>query len=336
MRILLLTTDTTLAGAERVVADLAAGLQASGVAVSVAGLMAVRPDAGDLVSHLAEQGIPVTSCGLTSRTEPWKLARLVRCIRRTRPDLLPAHPFHANLAAAVLAGIGGAHLLWTHHNMDARVRGTRGRVYRALWGRVHHHVFVSRSVRDYHRAHVGTHPCETVVPNGVDLAPYLRLRPGPSPVVGALGRLVPEKGFGDLVSAFARFRREVPDARLRIAGEGPDRDRLQARIRADGLEACVELPGFISDVPGFLSELGLFVHPSHGEGYGRVIVEALAAGVPVAASSLAPLREVGGEAVAWFEPRSVPEMLQAMRRMHRRHGDAEASPVYVGPSSRRG
>ncbi|PZU06887.1 glycosyltransferase [Sphingomonas sp.] len=105
-------------------------------------------------------------------------------------------------------------------------------------------------------------------------------------MVMAAGRLVPEKGFGMLIEAFARTR--DPDAMLTIVGEGPDEGRLRALIGALNLEDRVTLAGYQPDIRPWLDRARLFVLSSDYEGYPAVMIEALAAGRPVIATDCTP------------------------------------------------
>ena len=102
-------------------------------------------------------------------------------------------------------------------------------------------------------------------------------------LVVAVGRLSPEKDFVTLIDAVAllALRR---DLRLVIAGEGPQRAQLEARIAEKGLEKVVELAGFQADPLPLLLRASLFVSSSRYEGFGNAIIEALACGVPVVAT----------------------------------------------------
>lgn len=109
----------------------------------------------------------------------------------------------------------------------------------------------------------------------------------------AAGRLVPEKGFDILIDAFAALVRSgrAGDADLVIVGEGPDRARLTRLVVQHGLGARVAMPGYVEDIRPWLDDARLFVLPSRFEGYGAVIVEALAAGRPVVATRCTPAVE---------------------------------------------
>lgn len=105
---------------------------------------------------------------------------------------------------------------------------------------------------------------------------------GRPPVVLAVGRLSAEKGMIDLIEAFARVRR--PEARLIVGGDGPERERLTARVAELGLADRVSLPGRI-DPNAYYPAARVVAVPSRTEAFGLVLVEALAHGLPIVATS---------------------------------------------------
>jgi glycosyltransferase involved in cell wall biosynthesis len=106
------------------------------------------------------------------------------------------------------------------------------------------------------------------------------LATGQPPVVLGAGRLTRQKDFPTLVRAFAIVAAER-DCRLMIIGEGREREVLEPLIDELGLRGRVLLPGFVDDPIGFMGQAALFVLSSAWEGFGNVLVEAMAAGTPV-------------------------------------------------------
>lgn len=125
---------------------------------------------------------------------------------------------------------------------------------------------------------------ESLIPNRRLTAPEIsalrqQLGAGASDyVVGGVGRLARSKGFDLLIEAFKRA--DLPAARLVIVGEGRERGRLERQCVGP-----IALPGFRSDVKDCYQAFDLFVSPSRSEPLGRVVLEALDAGVPVVASA---------------------------------------------------
>jgi glycosyltransferase involved in cell wall biosynthesis len=114
---------------------------------------------------------------------------------------------------------------------------------------------------------------------------------GPGPLIGAAGALVAHKGPRVLLEALAA----LPGLRCVIAGEGPLRGALTAQAAALGLGDRLKLLGQRENLPAVLAALDLLVHPSLEEGLGQVVVEAMAAGVPVLVSAAGGLPEVVGD-----------------------------------------
>lgn len=107
---------------------------------------------------------------------------------------------------------------------------------------------------------------------------------GDPPLILAAGRLVAAKGFADVIAAAAILRDSGRAFRVEIHGEGPLHDSLQADIARRGLQDLVRLAGHSADLAVDLARADLFVLSSVREGFGNVIVEAQAAGIPVIAT----------------------------------------------------
>lgn len=122
-----------------------------------------------------------------------------------------------------------------------------------------------------------------VIPNPVTLAPGLVAHPGPGNRLVAAGRLVEQKGFDLLIRAFAMAAREIPEARLTIFGEGPLRGTLETLARSLDVAGRVSLPGISRSPSDWISAGDAFVLSSRYEGFPNVLLEALAARLPVVA-----------------------------------------------------
>lgn len=103
-------------------------------------------------------------------------------------------------------------------------------------------------------------------------------------LVLSVGRLHPAKGHDVLLRGFAAARQRRPGLRLVILGEGDARAALQAQAAELGLGRSLSMPGHSDDVAGWMAQAGLLVVPSRREGFGNVVVEALAQGTPVLAT----------------------------------------------------
>ena len=102
---------------------------------------------------------------------------------------------------------------------------------------------------------------------------------GPPFLLGA-GRLSPQKDFATLIQAFAVLRRKRP-VRLMILGEGDLREELEVLVRKLDIEDAVELPGFVDNPFVYMKHAAVFILSSRWEGFGNVLIEAMACGTPV-------------------------------------------------------
>jgi glycosyltransferase involved in cell wall biosynthesis len=142
-----------------------------------------------------------------------------------------------------------------------------------------------------------------IIPNGIDLGaiatapPLARAElglPADAIVVGCIGRLVALKGFDAVLAAVARL--DAPAVHVVVAGDGPERPRLERLAHELGLEARVRFLGVRADVPRLLHSLDIFVLPSRYEGLSIALLEALAAGCACIVSDVPELVGTAGPA----------------------------------------
>lgn len=139
----------------------------------------------------------------------------------------------------------------------------------------------------------------TVIHNGVDtqrFSPAESGSPSAGPLVlGVVARLVAGKGLEQMLEALA-IRRAAP-VRLKVAGEGPDREAMEERALALGVADKVEFVGFTSDMPGFYRSIDVYVQPSLSEGMPLGLLEAMACGKPVIATDVGGTCEAARDGV---------------------------------------
>lgn len=178
-------------------------------------------------------------------------------------------------APPTLRTVGQEHMNFAHHS-DAR-RAWMLPQYRKLDVLA---VLTQGDADDYARALAGSDVEIRKIPNGLTRLPD-RVSDQSSRVVVALGRLTRQKGFDLLVPAFARVLEGHPDWELRIFGDGAERENLQDQIEQLGVGGSVRLMGRTRDVYEELARGSLFAMSSRFEGFGMVIIEAMASGLPV-------------------------------------------------------
>ena len=136
-------------------------------------------------------------------------------------------------------------------------------------------------------------------------------------VIIMAARMDDAKDHATMIKAFAELIREGLALRLRLAGDGPARAAHEALCRAEGVESFVEFLGARSDVPELLGASDVAVLSTHTEGFGLAMAEAMSAGVPIVATSLAVTREVLDEGFSGLlvPPRDPHSLADAIKRL---------------------
>ncbi len=162
-----------------------------------------------------------------------------------------------------------------------------------------------------------------VVPHGVEpefaRIAERRLRNPPSAkLLLSVSTLHPHKNLDGLLTAFARFRVTFPGWKLCLAGlKGFETAAIEARRKELGLEDAVTIPGWLprSEIYDLFANAAGFVYPSKFEGFGIPVLEAMAAGVPVACSRLPSLMEFAEGFVRFFDPADMVEIAEALEAL---------------------
>jgi glycosyltransferase involved in cell wall biosynthesis len=298
VRLALLMQDFAGGGAERVMLNLADGLAGRGHEVEI---VAFRTE-GPFLSRVPP-GVPVLSLG--SGRVSRSLPGLVRYFRRRRPDVVLSTLVHINVAAVIarrLARVSTRLVLRQSSRIRENARADQPPLIRLAYlllpeayRRADHVIAISDGLAAEvkqvaklpgNRVSAIHNPVlrsdDVTRARSVEPAPHPWLEDTGVPVILAVGRLVPEKDHRTLFQAFAQLRAERP-ARLVILGEGPLRYDLETLARNLGIANDVLLPGFTEPFV-WMKHASLVAHTALWEGFGNVIVEALACGAPVVAT----------------------------------------------------
>ena len=283
------------------------------------------PDSLDLGSYRVSQWLRHR----LAFTFPFRLARL---LRRLQADLIHTHVSHRiDLQADGVLRRAGLPLVWTIHGQyrpEGRELERWRRVTRLAAGRPSAITAVAEELARDFRARGLDHPDGIhVTRGGTDVS---RFHPRPRDpgwrahwriphdalLLGAAGRLVPEKAYEVFVRAAARIVKDGSDAHFVIAGGGPLREFLEAEIEKAGIGPRFHLVGFERDVPFFLSQIDVFVLSSRFEGFPIALIEALASGLPSIATPVGGVPELlGSDGGLIVAPESEEELAAAMRTM---------------------
>jgi len=259
-------------------------------------------------AHIAGYELVVEPIAFNGRFHLHFYPRLGRRLRAFAPDIVHVDEEPYNLAtfhALRLAKKAGARVLWfTWQNLNRRYPLPFRFIERYNMRHADYAVAGSRGAAVVWREKGYTGPLAVIPQFGVDpdiFAPRSDERdPARGFLIGYLGRLVPEKGLDLLLEAVAGMDGAW---RLAIVGAGPERDCLEAFARRLGLADRVFFERWVPSLrmPAFYRELDALVLPSRSrpnwiEQFGRVLIEAMACGVPVVGSDCGEIPNVVGDA----------------------------------------
>lgn len=281
-------------GAERVFVNLAHGFLAHGIKVDFVLLKAEGP-------YLSELHPDVRVVDFRLQQPLSGLIPLIRYLRRERPDALLSGLNYSNLLAVWAGRLSGTstRIVVSQHEFLSKAVMNAPSLRRRLmpllvrwffpWADIV--VAVSQGVSADLTKFFGTRGASIRVIHNPIVTPELLQKAGEPvtlpwasvsspPLILGVGRLAPQKDFPTLIRAFANVCRKMP-ARLMILGEGEDRPQLEALVLELGLEKEIVLQGFVANPYAYMARSAVFVLSSAWEGFGNVLVEAMAVGTPV-------------------------------------------------------
>ncbi len=289
-------------GAESQLVSLANGLAGRGWRVTVVSYLPFSE--ASLRSALHEPDVRAVTLGAARGVLKYAgLVRAARVVRRVRPDLLVGFMFHGMMTSRLLGQFGGETVGISairnerDHPARERLLGLTHRLADAV-------TVLSRHMADDLRRRGVIGPSRThVIPNAVDAAGFEaaqsrdRTRRDLGVADGrfvwlAAGRLHPQKDYPNLLRAFAKVARRRPEASLMIAGAGPLEDQVRSLTRQLGLSERVSMLGLRTDLPDLFSAADGLVLSSAWEGMPVVVLEAMAARRPVAATAVGAVPEL--------------------------------------------
>lgn len=256
--------------------------------------------AGGALRREFQEASPVKILPKSRFTEPLALLRLVGLLRRRRPAILHTLLFPSNWRGALAGRLATVPVvIGSVRNVSTWMGPASRAVERAATSLADAVVVNAEAVGRFMIREVGAREDRLrLIPNGVDLQAFSPRDGGASAlrselwgrgeriVVGAVMSLSTKKNPYLLLESAARVIEKRPDARFLIAGEGPLRAGLEERIRGLDLDGKVKLLGVRRDVPEILRSLDLLTLTSDREGCPNVVLEAMATGLPVAATAV--------------------------------------------------
>jgi glycosyltransferase involved in cell wall biosynthesis len=300
LRVLFINSIQMWGGAEVWLMDVMHGLTRRGHAVT----LACRP--GTILEKNARaEGFDVVSVAMRSDFDPVVVATMARLMRARRIDVISTNMDKelrfAGLAARLLGGIAVVPSREVDYPLKNKLR------YRFTYNWLADHILANSAATK--RSLLMNAPWLNpdrieVIYKGIDPAPYRQSPEGgialrdelgiarDAPVVGFVGQIIERKGIPDLVWSIPRVVERLPGVRFLFVGEGKMVEFLLAKTGELGVSANVIHAGFRKDIPAVMNAIDLLVLPSVVEGFGYVLVEAMAAAKPVVATNVSSIPEI--------------------------------------------
>ncbi len=274
---------------------------------------------GPLVAPLQQAGINVHTIGKRWKVDPVAYRKLRRWLQRVQPDLVHTWIFAANCYGRQAARSAGVkHIVAGERCVDQWKVWHELAIDRHLARHTDKIVTNSTGVVDFYTGHGLPQGKFEVIPNGIEapsdrltttLAPTEAAGAPPSPLsradllaelnlpdhvqlIGAVGRLWPQKGYKDLIWAAELLKVVRDDSHLLIIGEGPQHMQLLRWRDSLGIADRVHFLGHRNDVPALLPHLAVYWIGSAYEGQSNGVMEAMSHGLPVVASDIPGNRDL--------------------------------------------
>ncbi|MBA2114015.1 glycosyltransferase [Bremerella alba] len=296
-RILIVTTELGLGGAERCVANLACGLDQAKYAVQVVALApSPEPPKDALIRQLQDAQIPFTFLGCRTK---WQFlsatSQLKRIIRETQPDVVWSFLFHANIIAAMATR--GENVVRLQSLRVIEQGGWRRSLQAWAAKGADRVLCVSAGVRRFAAETLGIAEAKLqVIPNGIDvdsIVPTTYAEPvDRKHRIIAVGRLDPQKDYETMLQAVSNVTVGQDKWELVIVGDGPERKKIaEAALRYDTTER-MQMVGWQPDVSSWLRDAEIFLLTSRWEGMPNALIEAMAHGLAVVSTNVEGIPEL--------------------------------------------
>jgi len=325
IRVLQVIATLDPAGAERQMTHLCRRLDRREFRVAVCCLTR----GGPLENDLRQAEVPVHILNKRGRWDLRVLWKLFRVIRKVRPDIVHTWLPTANTLGRTAALLARTPVLIASERAADIWKGSLRRLADRLLAPGTDAIITNAdAVKRFLTQRIGLPANKvSIVRNGIDLNEFSKIvETGPSAplpesdgvfVIGAVGRLEPQKGITYLIEAFAQLKIESPALQLWIVGSGPEAPSLRRQAQAGGEADRIHFLGTRQDVPALMSRFDLFVLPSLWEGLPNVALEAMAARRAVVATAVdgTPEAVIAGETGLLVPPKDPQGLARAMETL---------------------
>lgn len=334
IRALHLLKATGIAGAETHLLALLPALREFDVTSALILMEDPRLPQGEFAARAEAAGVATARVPIIAHIDPFVVGRLRRAMSALGEhgqggvpfDLLHAHLPHGEVYGAQMArAFPRMHFLITRHSDD---RFRRSRLLRPVFAptlrRAERIIAISHAVARSIMVLEGVLPAKIEVVHyglageafaGMARRGRLRAELGlhDEPLIGFVGRMVTEKGVDVLLRAFAEVVKDIPRAHLALAGDGRLMGEMRARAGSLGL-ASAHFLGWRGDIASFMADVDVLAVPSRSEGFGLVVLQAMALARPVVAARVTALPEIvePGQTGTLVPPEDPPSLARAL------------------------
>jgi glycosyltransferase involved in cell wall biosynthesis len=284
---------------------------------------------GALARQIKDLNISIFDLGMTKKYRWDAFLKLWLLLKKIHPQILHTWMFHANIPGRIVGRLANIPIVIS----SERTMGQEGS-FRRITNRLTAYladaiICVSRTVLEFSKVRIGLPASKLIqINNGIDFdaidfsLDQVQARtqyglPSTGFLIGAIGRPRPVKGYDVLLNAFANLVTLEPDLLLLFVGDGPDRKKLEFKAQQLNLPPRVRFMGDQSEIHKLLPALNILVSSSFHEGMSNVILEAMAAGLPVVATAVGGTPEVvvDGETGLLVPPGDPEALSQAILKL---------------------
>lgn len=314
MKIIHLISSAGLFGAERVILQLAAAFKQQGHQPLVVAIENMHNSRLEVIEEAHRLGLETHIIASRGRFDFDAAGQLVDFIRENKIEIIHTHNYKANLLAFLAARKVRVPLVATLHGYIGE--GWKLKVYEAFdrwlmrfFDKV---VLVDVSLKKWFK---GTPAFLAVINNGIDtqeFKPSNKNTKDGEIVIGTVGRMSAEKGYGYLLEAFAEVVKVHSKARLLFVGDGALKESLKSQVSSLNMEDKVDFAGFQSDVKPFYEKMDIFVSSSLIEHFPMAVLEAMACGKAIVATDVGGTKDLihNGKTGFLIKKASVKEMTE--------------------------
>ncbi|MGN0163991.1 MAG: glycosyltransferase [Candidatus Ornithomonoglobus sp.] len=319
MKIVQIIPDLALAGAERMMESLTLQLKEEGFDVEVVSLYDYH---SDITDNLEKNSIKIHYLKKKKGMDLSMISKLIKLFKQLKPDVVHTHRHVSQytMPACILAGVPVR--VHTVHNMADKESSAK-KLQNIF---IHHFRMIPVAISDIVQESI----CKLynleknmvpIVYNGMKLEKYRRkesyeIKNGIFRIMH-IGRFSRQKNHRGLIEGFACFHENYPETKLFLYGDGELKGDIQALIKKLHLENSVELCGIVDNINEIMCSYDMFILPSDYEGMPITLIEAMASGMPIAASAVGGVPDmIENEINGILTGPDTDSIANAMKRMY--------------------